>query len=465
MPKLWRYNLHYHDYLWELPFESAQKLVRDWMEHYPMAKNRDGWEPYPISLRIINWCAYFWGNQRARTEADPAFTRQLWTSLAVQAEYLRKHLETHLLGNHYLENGVALSLAGACFSGSAAKTWLNQGLDILNEQLPEQMLEDGCHFERSPMYHSRVVWCLLALLNTQSAELREVVREPARQALAALQRFTHPDGQIALFNDSAFGIYQAPGELSAWGQRMGMAIPAATGAWELPAAGYYGGGNAEGNYVICDAGAVGPDYIPGHAHGDIFSYELSYRGQRIITDTGVMDYERSATRSWSRSTRAHNTVTVNGQDQCEFWGAFRVGHRGYPREVRWQPAASGFELAGWHDGFARQPGRPIHRRQLTWDGATLSVSDHVKSSQSVEAVSRVQLHPACSVDRVEATAAWVATPIGQVTIQFSGTGQLRVETGDYFPQFGVKASRPVLAWVESGVDLKFGYRISKVGNG
>ena len=48
----------------------------------------------------------------------------------------------------------------------------------------------------------------------------------------------------------------------------------------MPDTGYYGARSADGHYVVCDAAPIGPDYNPGHAHGDLFSFELSLGGHR-----------------------------------------------------------------------------------------------------------------------------------------------------------------------------------------
>ena len=85
--------------------------------------------------------------------------------------------------------------------------------------------------------------------------------------------------------------------------------------------------------MFVDAGPIGPAYLSVHGHGDIYSYELSLDGRRVVVDGGTSTYQAGPERDWVRSTRAHNTVEVAGADQCEFFGAFRVGRRGRPRDV------------------------------------------------------------------------------------------------------------------------------------
>lgn len=470
LPKLWQYNLHYFDYLWALEWPHAKAVVLDWINHHKIQKDHIGWEPYPTALRLMNWCTFFFAEHRKHTQADGDFIRNLWQSIFIQTEWLTKHLETHLLGNHLFENGAALALAGSCFSGSKAINWFKLGKGILANQLPEQILPDGLHYERSGMYHSRLIYVLCLLLNTQNAELRHLISDPLKKMLRSLKHIVHPDTNISLFNDSAFGIYNHPEQLICYSTRLLGDISvapnhwwggAAVGLFALPDAGYYGARTEDGSYVICDAGPIGPDYIPGHAHADIFSFELSIKGHRVIVDSGVHDYEIGPTRDYCRSTKAHNTVQINGQDQCEMWGAFRVARRGRPHSIQWLPTEYGFQLGAWHDGYKRLKGRPIHHRQFNWHkSGGLSINDTITASCSQSAASRLHLHPDCSINKLKDSSASITYPAGEFEISFLGDGRLSVEDSLYCPEFGRKFETKSLVYCASGRDIKISFIIT-----
>jgi uncharacterized heparinase superfamily protein len=458
MNKLWRYHLHYFDWLWALDYGEGRRVVLNWISQCPPAAP-GVWEPYPLSLRVINWCGYFWQRFRGELEADAVFQERLWQSLWQQLEWLSANLEHHLLGNHLLENAAALAFAGCCFGGAAAARWLKKGGHLLRQQLPEQILSDGMHFERSPMYHARVTFLFLLLYATGDEEMRKVVQPYLAPALRALQFLRHLDGQIALFNDSAFGISNGPNQLLAWAHELGVTSPPPQeAAWALPQAGYYGWRSSDGFCLICDAGPIGPDYNPGHAHGDIFSFELSCRQQRLIIDSGVFDYLPTEMRRYCRSTPAHNTVTVAGQDQCEFWGAFRVGRRARPRDVRWAPSKTGFRLSGWHDGYHRLPGRPSHAREFVWhqDGVLL-VRDEISSGATTESVARVHWHPDCQIVRTTEREVELLTPQGPFALRFSGPGALRREESWSCSEFGKRVPNQTLAWSNQERRSRFGF--------
>jgi uncharacterized heparinase superfamily protein len=457
LPKLWQYNLHYFEWLWALPWEEGRAVVLDWIARHSLRRDRVGWEPYPASLRLVNWCAWFFGVQRRRSEADRDLLRELWSSIHLQAEWLAAHPEFHLMGNHLLENAAALAFCGACFAGPEAEGWLRRGLRLLSRELAEQTLPDGGHFERSPMYQARVAYLLRMLANTGHPALAQLVEEPLARALRALERLCHPDGEIALLNDSAFSIANRPNELFA---------PAfEAGVFLLPGTGYYGARTTEGHYLVCDAAPIGPDYIPGHAHGDIFSFELSLAGRRVVVDAGVHDYEAGEMRSYCRSTRAHNTVEVEGADQCEFWAAFRVARRGRPRDVAWSACGrGGFRLEGWHDGYERLPGRPRHQRRFRWHPAgVLLVRDRVEAGREVAARARLHLHPDCELLELNARAARLRHPPGEFGICFTGPGELSVEPWLYCPEFGRALGSRALVYTSRGSDLETGFCIASGG--
>jgi glycosyltransferase involved in cell wall biosynthesis len=268
----------------------------------------------------------------------------------------------------------------------------------------------------------------------------------------------HPDGEIALFNDSAVGIAPEPAALLDYGRRLGLDAPAYASR-SFPETGYHVW-RAGSDALIVDAGPIGPDYVPAHAHGDIFSFELSLEGRRVVVDGGTSSYETGAERDWARSTRAHNTVEIAGSDQAEFFGAFRVGRRGRPRDVAARVSAEGLQLSGWHDGYRRLAGRPIHRRELQLAAeAALLVWDTVESPVAQTAVSRVRFAPGARV-RLEGKDSAAIEAAGVTLALHSFGARLALEEGYYAQRFGERVPCPVLAlYKDAGPE--FGYALAR----
>jgi uncharacterized heparinase superfamily protein len=404
----------------------------------------------------LNWALYFFISHDEQTNLDHDFRSRIWTNLAQQTEYLSRNLETHLLGNHILENAVTLAFLGTLFKGEIAQNWKRIGYRELSAQIPEQILPDGLHFEASPMYHLRVVYLLSLLQSLGESDLKSLTTAPLASSVKALKDVLHPDGNIALLNDSAIGIYHDPKTLlnfadSALAQHQEPEqtthSPRHSGSWSLESSGYYGYRDDSGNYIICDAGPIGPDYIPGHAHADIFTYELSLKGCRVIGDTGNFDYLESPSRSLSRSTRAHNTVEIDGTDQCDMWGTFRVGQRVSPREVQFEPKPLGFRLSASHEGYNRHPMRAIHKRAFEVSHPfRIRITDEVSASNPVSARTYIHLTPECSIIRFEEQEVIVQYPKGTFSIRFQGQGRLTKASTNYFPEFGVTLPRTTICY-------------------
>jgi len=355
-----------------------------------------------------------------------------------------------------LENAATLAFLGTLFKGEIAQSWKRIGHRELSIQIPEQILPDGFHFEASPMYHLRVVYLLSLLQSLGEPDLKSLTTAPLARSVRALKNVLHPDGNIALLNDSAIGIYHDPKTLldfatSALAKHQEPEqtthSPRHSGSWSLESSGYYGYRDDSGNYIICDAGPIGPDYIPGHAHADIFTYELSLKGCRVISDTGNFDYLESPSRALSRSTRAHNTVEIDGTDQCDMWGAFRVGQRASPREVQFEPKPLGFRLSASHEGYNRHPMRAIHKRAFEVSHPfRISIADEVSAANPVSARTYIHLTPECSIIRFEEQEVIVQYPKGTFSIHFKGQGRLSMATTDYFPEFGVTLPRTTICY-------------------
>ena len=456
LPRIWLYNLHYHEFLWQLDFEQSREVVMDWIANPRSGPTRVGWEAYPTSLRLTNWCTLFFGRYRTGTLADEELRETLWASLCEQADHLQRNVEWHLLGNHLLENAIALTLAGSCFKHPVAESWFRKGREILERELPEQVLSDGAHFERSPMYQSRILYALLLLNATGDQFLTKLVEPYFGPLAGSLAAMTHPDGGIALLNDSAFGVYPRPRELV---ERVGLE-PQRVGSFALTESGYYGARTVTGHYIICDAGPIGPDYQPGHGHADLFSFELSLRGARVVVDSGVSTYEAGPMRDYCRSTRAHNTVEIEGRHQVELWAAFRVGRRCRPREVDWNEFEDGFELSGRHDGYRHLSGRPTHSRTFRWhQEARLEIFDRVDSDRPVRSVARLHFHPDCRIDEFGSTTCELLFSGGCVGVSWSGWETVTRDESFYCPQFGVELSNPCLAFSSFVANLEGTIRI------
>ena len=447
--RLWRYNLHYFD---DLNARGAEQrrgwqraLLGRWLVDNP-PPDGTAWEPYPVSMRLVNWIKFFLSGQAP--EAD-------WLrSLAVQVRWLRRRLEWHLLGNHLFVNAKALVFAGLYFDSAEAQEWLACGLRILERELPEQILADGGQLERSPMYHALALEDLLDLLNLVAARgsagtpaqgLVPGLRLRAAAMLHWLRCMSHPDGSLALFNDSARGIAPDNTEIEAYAARLGITAPQppAEGFTDLPASGYVRAACGPA-VALLDLAPIGPDYLVGHAHADSLAFELSLHGQRTVVNGGTSCYGLSAQRLRERGTAWHSTVQIGDADSSEVWGGFRVGRRARIVQRQLQDGSA----TAAHDGWRHLPGAPLHRRTWTLTANALVVDDRLDPAPAggLVAVARFHLAPGLALAPTGQPGCWAVSADGRTVAQVDvEIGEGRVIESLHAPRFGMLQAAQALA--------------------
>ncbi|MCP3682064.1 MAG: hypothetical protein GY861_05175 [bacterium] len=435
---LWIYNLHYFQYIWEVSEATGRSLILDWIE-----VNQDpqspAWHPYVLSIRIREWLEWLVAKPDLAGKDRCLIVR----SLIAQIEALRQQAEYHLLGNHILENGVTLCWAGLSLNGPMSGEWIDTGLNILRMELGRQVLTDGAHEERSPMYQALIVEGLLRLAllagsaeSCSAAEVALLAENAGKRLFKSLGYFVHPDGDYALINDCALGVAPVYADLQSH-FHLNVDNIDKISVWELPTAGYFGFRNWEGDYLLFDAGPLGPNHQPGHGHADLLSFEMSLNGRRVFTDSGVNTYEKGLDRDYHRGTSAHNTISFNGQNQAELWAAFRCGRRPSISEGRYDSQSNSF--IGEYVGFRRE----THRREIGLPGARYTFSDRV----FCKGKNRIQwhLHLSPELDLASISNGWVVK---------DGDSSLAVILQDdfisyqrwskFYPEFGVEQERQCL---------------------
>lgn len=386
--KLWTYNLNYFEYLNQVDQSSFNSeydlLLNNFIEKLPHLNNAN--EPFPTSLRVINWIKFFTRNN---------ITNDFWnTSLYSQSYILLDNVEYHLLGNHLLENGFALTMAGIYFQDKAL---YQKGENILKVELKEQILDDGAHFELSPMYHCLMLYRLMDTINLFTSNETVVIglskdsfsflnflNSKAAIMCGWLKGITFDDGSYPHFNDSTEGVSPSASELFIYAFRLGLSKEPTA----LSASGYRRMKNKNFD-LIFKVGNIGPDYIPGHAHADSLSIISKIGDQDLFVDMGISTYEKNRKRQDERSTEYHNTVNVAGKDSSQVWGGFRVGKRAYAKIM----LDSENELVAYHNAYGKS-----HVRTVKMVEKSLIIQDNTNLSNCY---AHFHFHPDTTVSYFE----------------------------------------------------------------
>ena len=463
---LWDFNLHYFEYLRALDplwdsispeesdraAEAAKRFLDEWIDRNPFPES-PAWHPYPLSLRIIHWIKLFVNHNHLATA-------KALESLYLQLLFLENSLEKHLLSNHYWENARALLFGGLFFGGRDSDRWRETGAGILLREVREQILPDGGHYERSPMYHCIVLeglldtYAYLTAMDRDTAWLTPVIGKMCEW----LDDVTCPDGSFPLFNDAALGISATPDEILdnaalmvGYERKMRFENVRDRDQFDVLDAAPF--------FCVVDGAPIGPDYNPGHAHSDNFTYELFFQGQRLAVDAGTFSYDVNPARIASRSTAEHNTVVINGLEQSEVWGGFRVARRSNPTLSRAGRCGEYLVFQGEYANRVDPRQRITHERIIILKPSRwMLVWDTIQARHAIQARSLCRFAPGWTVEAESGGYALRHSGLETVCLYpLQVTGSC-IRESRYAPEFGKSLPVQQLALSATGRErLETGY--------
>jgi uncharacterized heparinase superfamily protein len=243
----------------------------------------------------------------------------------------------------------------------------------LKTQIAQQVLPDGVQDELTPHYHRVVVSNLLTAIRS----LRQLRRELDPDTTAVLRKMVHyvqqtavPDGskQVA-FNDSDPG---SPGTIASSLDELGLAEflspPERLGPEVFPYAGValLRQPQAQGDlYLAFDAGPYGRS----HQHEDKLGFWLFAYGRNLLVDPGRHLYDGSARSYYPylKSTTAHSTIRIDGQDQHSA-GRRDTWIARQPLDLHWQIRDGELRASGCYDlGYGkRNEIAVVHHREVVF---------------------------------------------------------------------------------------------------
>ncbi|HLG35906.1 MAG TPA: alginate lyase family protein [Bacteroidia bacterium] len=413
---LWNYHLNYFDFLHQenLNVEAGLKLIHHFIDTTKICSH--SFDPYPVSLRGVNWIKFLIKNNIDDSKIDESLYRQ-YIKLSHEVEY-------HIGANHLLENGFSL-LFGAFYFHS--EKLFQQAENILLKELKEQILTDGAHVELSTMYHRiilhRVLDCVNLMKNkrTENNTLEELLKEKASAMLSWLDNMTFRSGEMPDFNDSAKDGVPSPAELNAYAKQLGVYADNIA----LNESGYRKLSFPKYEMIV-DACNIMPSYNPGHTHSDMLSFCLNINDKQVIVDCGISTYENNSRRKFERSTSAHNTVSIEGLEQSDMWASFRVGKRARILERVAEENSFASTMIGFTStGIA-------HKRLWTFLADRIAITDYILENHQHSSKAYLHFHPDARIE-------WNAGKISSdnFVIEFKNHNHLVLEDYDFAEGFNL----------------------------
>jgi len=256
---------------------------------------------------------------------------------------------------------------------------------------------------------------------------------------------------VSFFNDTAFGIAPTLDELLDYAKRLNIInIGEKVKTFEYLKDSGYIRVERKNLVAMLDVANIGPDYIPGHGHADVLSFELSLFEKRVIVNSGTSVYGTSSERHKQRSTLSHSTVVIDEQNSSEVWSGFRVARRANVLNIKTKKNKDNTEVSACHDGYTRLKGRPIHKRDWSFFDKRIIIKDSIDGKGVHQVNSVFPLHPEVSIINPQDDSVELEVGGKLVKIVFEGPGKLQVVSSQFHPEFGLSIDNKQLIYSYTG---------------
>jgi len=471
--------------------QEVEKQIESWCDDNPFMQGVNWKSPLEAAIRLISWSVLAFLTEGTVINAS-GFSQKLQRNILLHQYFIRHfHSTNSSANNHLIGEMSGLYTASTLWPGPRhGREWREYARTRLIEELDRQVHADGVTAEQAIDYQLFVFefFLLAAALGTSSGDsFPETYWKRLSSMLGFLGAITDRAGHFPLFGDGDDGQVINLGDarerrarsllslraaattnncdnmtgdlrttLLLWGQSLlsvplQVSPPADQALISFPMGGYHvlssdrGGDNEI--MVIFDVAPFGLAPLYAHAHADALSFWLSYGGHEFLVDPGTYCYDNSPWRSYFRSTAAHNTIRVDGQDQAVQAGVFLWRH---PVTCKLEMAGETdgcVEVEGCHDGYARLPDPVVHHRRMRLfrKSRTLAIIDRLECRENHQVEMFFHFGDGCRVYQLRPNLYIATCGDKSLALQFDSRLQIQLHSG---------SEEPISGWISRSFGVK-----------
>ncbi|MDJ0636142.1 MAG: alginate lyase family protein [Xenococcaceae cyanobacterium MO_188.B29] len=494
---IWEKNRHHHLTVLALAYaltndnnyaEVVERQLLSWIEQNPFPLGINWTSSLELGVRLISW---IWLERllRGTSSHQRLFGKagKLWSAIYWHQWLISQYYSPGSSANNHLVGEMAglfiAAVVWPVFPESAR--WQSLARSILEREVSRQTFPSGLNREQAFSYHIfSLEFFLLAGLEAERMGIpfSSTYRDWVRRMLEVIPSVMDMGGNLPNYGDSDEGMaLQLRSQNSSrldWLFRLGrqwlkarVSLPkdssgllAATligtdnkdevgkitthkESIGFKDAGLFAIASNRGQpdevFCLADAGPLGFLSIAAHGHADALSFTLSIGGVPVIIDTGTYSYHADPLgRAYFRSTKAHNTLVVDGLDQSEQAGTFLWLKKANSKVLAWEVKPTGGTLVAEQDGYLRLPNKVTHQRQLKLERKLLEIRDKLQGWGSHDLEWRLHFSPICTV-YLESNICFVSWAQGCLKLYLDSQMQWNI----------VKGAREA-GWFSSGFNLR-----------
>ena len=343
--------------------------INEWINQNPEYMGINWTSGLEISLRCLSWM-FSLSLIREYIVNENICINKIAHYIRVKTELIFNKLSLYSSANNHLIGELTLLLYSSYFiECKESKIWREKAINMLNNQIENQFYDDGVNKEQSINYqiHTMELYLLCEyLLNSNRASLKKETLEILKKACFYLDKLSESDGTIFNIGD------EDGGHILKIHSKCNIVLEILQfGSLILKDSEIYGGKNRLVDYKILmlfgeeylefinkscsdidndidtyifenggmyvkngfmnntaykamfDFGNIGMAPLNAHAHCDILSFNINFNGKPFLVDCGTYKYHKDeGFRNYFRGVSAHNTISIDEENQFEFLGPF-----------------------------------------------------------------------------------------------------------------------------------------------
>ncbi|MEL6561986.1 MAG: alginate lyase family protein [Bacteroidota bacterium] len=419
----WEKNRHHHLTILAVAFQLTKnekyaaeidKQLKSWVQNNAYLVGVNWTHPLEQGIRLISW-VYLYRLLKESKYFDDIFGDEgyLWDSIYFHQRFIENTFSRGSSANNHLIGEMAgLYIASVVWPFyKKSERWRKKALTVLNKEVCRQNYKDGINKELGFSYQSFVIQFGLLSLFECSDDFDEAYKATLYKMITFHRGITDVLGFIPNYGDGDEGIVLQLNVFESkqlpWLNKLADYIfLSETGDKHFSVddivseeAGIIALERKVNNLKVAlyfDFGPLGMGKMAAHGHADALSFMLAVDEKEFFVDTGTYSYHNDLRwREYFRSTRAHNTLLVESEDQSDQQGPFLWGDHAHAELLNFQPDPLCMEA--FHTGYEKYGVK--HIRKILLEDTQLIIIDKLEGANKKQVQIRFHLHPEVSVSQ------------------------------------------------------------------
>jgi hypothetical protein len=468
--------------------KKIEYYIDEWIEQNPFLCGVNWSSSLELGIRLINWSfCYTYIKEYIEDEFKDKWLKSVYQHIWYIDRYYSKYSSAN---NHLIGEAAGVFVACNIFPKfEETDNWMEVSKEILQVECLKQNYADGVNKEQAISYQQFVLDFLLisgfiSKVNKNEFSLEFWNRiEKMMEFLAALEdcssNFPHigdeDDGLVIDVGQNQYGIYKSLINTGAFyfkrkefykydfekDNKTSFLLSIVnvnqdimpTRSRQLPChfreGGYFILGDDFNMFneqkMIFDCGELGYLSLAAHGHADALSFYFSAGGIPIFVDPGTYAYHTNKKwRNYFRSTKAHNTLNVNDEDQSVITGNFMWSKKARADVLDYKKYQ---RIKAFHDGYMRLKHSLLHTREVIYysKNKKWEIIDDVATRGANDLEFCYHLHPDCEVVVNDNGTIFIEFKLGKCILEVDKNLKIIVDKGNRNEPIG---------WYSKSYDVK-----------